>query len=205
MTARPYVTVVTGVSRSGTSLLMQMLVAGGIPPYDPDEAQWPWYETRRHRGAPWDVDARGCCLKLFDPCIYPPPPGGTYRFILTRRDPKQQAKSNAKFLRVMTLEGRKMDTSSAKVMKTVIASIKRDNIAIEALLSGYENAQTMRVQFEDLVRNPEPVVEKLNAFVGPIDTTIALAQMIKRPAKCLPYMLEEKKLGVVRPPLEEEP
>jgi hypothetical protein len=201
--ARPYVTVVTGVSRSGTSLLMQMLVAGGIPPYDPDEARWPWYETRRHRISPWDVEALGCCVKVFDPCIYRPPPDGTYRFILTRRDPKQSAKSNAKFLRSMTVEGRKMPIGRAK-MKAVIASIKQDNIAIEALLSGYEHAQTLKVRFEDLVRKSEPIVRKLNAFVGPLDTEAALAQVIERPTKCLPYMLEEKDLGVVRPALEEE-
>lgn len=197
-TSRPYVTVVAGLPRSGTSLLMQALVAGGVPIFDADEAAHPWYETRRVRLSGWDRDALGCAVKLLEPCRWPPPAGGIYRFVVTRRNPRQQARSTAKFLRLGTAQGRTMAVGRSQV-KAAELGIRRDQAALEAMLASYPDARTLRVRFEDLVAKPEQVVGELDEFVGPLDREAALATVIPRPTKCLRGMLEHDRLGAAPP------
>ena len=89
-------------------------------------------------------------------------------------------------------------------MKAVVASIKRDNAAIEELLALY-GVPGLQVRFEDLVSKPDLVVARLQDFVGPLDTEAALAQVIDRPTDCLPYMLEHRDQGRVLPVKEDKP
>ncbi|HEX8384792.1 MAG TPA: hypothetical protein VF576_01340, partial [Rubricoccaceae bacterium] len=91
------VTVVTGLPRSGTSLVMQMLAAGGLAPATDDaraaDASNPrgYYEHERVRSlapgadAGWMADADGRALKVVAPLVPHLPPGPRYTFVLVER------------------------------------------------------------------------------------------------------------------------
>lgn len=96
MSRRGFVTVVTGIPRSGTSLVMQMLEAGGLPTlrdgHRPPDADNPrgYYELEAVKrlaggGAPWLAEARGRAVKVIHALAPSLPPGGDYRVVWIRR------------------------------------------------------------------------------------------------------------------------
>ena len=100
MTAREsslpgFVTVVTGVPRSGTSLLMQMLAAGGIEPLTdglrPPDADNPrgYFELeavkRTRRDASWVAEAVGRSVKVIHALVTALPADREYRLIWMQR------------------------------------------------------------------------------------------------------------------------
>jgi len=93
---RDFVTVVSGVPRSGTSLLMQMLAAGGIDPWtdrvrrpDADNPRGYFeYEAvkRLPEAADWVSRARGSAVKVIHLLVPRLPTSCAYRLVLVRRD-----------------------------------------------------------------------------------------------------------------------
>src|SRR5262245_41311102 len=92
---RAYVTVVSGLPRSGTSLMMQMLAAGGMAVLtdelrgpDPDNPRG-YYEfepVKRTRHDPsWLVGAPGKAVKLVHLLLYDLPAEYSYRVIFMKR------------------------------------------------------------------------------------------------------------------------
>ena len=90
------VTVVSGLPRSGTSMLMQMLVAGGLSPFT-DAARTPdasnprgYYEHDRVKAlatdARWVPDAAGHAVKVVANLLPLLPPGPAYRVVVLDRD-----------------------------------------------------------------------------------------------------------------------
>lgn len=90
------VTVVSGLPRSGTSMLMQMLVAGGLPPFT-DGARVPdasnprgYFEHERVKAlatdAGWVSDADGHVVKVVANLLPKLPAGPRYRVVVLDRD-----------------------------------------------------------------------------------------------------------------------
>ena len=92
-----FVTVVSGLPRSGTSMMMKMLDAGGIPPItdnirsaDEDNPKG-YYEFERVKKMPggdtgWMKDAQGKAVKVIAALIEHLPEGYTYKVLFMRRD-----------------------------------------------------------------------------------------------------------------------
>ena len=90
-----FVTVVTGVPRSGTSLVMQMLAAGGIEPLTdgmrPPDADNPrgYFELeavkRTRRDAGWVAEAVGRSVKVIHALVTALPADRAYRLIWVHR------------------------------------------------------------------------------------------------------------------------
>src|SRR5262245_6238620 len=90
------ITLVSGLPRSGTSLLVQMLEAGGLPilcdnlrPADEDNPRgYLEFDKVRHleRDAGWMAEAEGRALKVVSPLLYHLPRGFEYRIVFMRRD-----------------------------------------------------------------------------------------------------------------------
>lgn len=96
MSAATEIVIVSGLPRSGTSLVMQMLAAGGLAlladdarPPDPDNPRGylEYASVRRLRSdATWLAAARGRALKVVAPLVQDLPPGERYRVLLVRRE-----------------------------------------------------------------------------------------------------------------------
>lgn len=105
---RDFVTVVSGVPRSGTSLLMQMLAAGGVDPLtdrvrrpDADNPRGYFeYEAvkRLPESADWVSGARGSAVKVIHLLVPRLPTSCVYRLVLVRRDWDEVLASQAAML-----------------------------------------------------------------------------------------------------------
>ncbi|HZD55295.1 MAG TPA: hypothetical protein VE136_01120, partial [Anaerolineales bacterium] len=90
-------TIVSGLPRSGTSMMMKMLEAGGVPPLtdeirtaDRDNPKG-YYEFERVKKMPdgdkaWMVEARGKSVKVISALLEHLPPQYDYKVIFMRRD-----------------------------------------------------------------------------------------------------------------------
>lgn len=170
--------IVTGFGRCGTSMVMQMLAAGGVP----CTGQAPAYEDASIalQKIPAEVleTLRGKAVKQLD----------VHRFglasreplvILMRRDPIQQAKSIAKFTKIMI--GVNMDRSAVRELS---ANLIKDRKPMKVALVG---ARVLALSFEDVLRNPTRAACEISDFIA-VDgfNTMAAAGVVKqRGAACL--------------------
>ncbi|MAT68731.1 MAG: sulfotransferase family protein [Planctomycetaceae bacterium] len=105
---RDPIIVVSGLPRSGTSLMMQMLAAGGVPTMtdgqrvaDPDNPRGYLEDERVKRlqqDARWLPEARGQAIKVISQLLTALPASETYRVIFMRRDLEEVLASQAKML-----------------------------------------------------------------------------------------------------------
>ena len=186
------ITVVTGFTRSGTSLMMRMLHVGGMDVY----AENPFsYETHDNFRLPHDTDwlsqAENKAMKILEPLEFYPPRGREYRFIFMTRDPIQQAKSQLKFLSA-TMEDFEV---SRHALTKIKRSLKRDTPkAIEMLIS-YPASQLIVVPFEALIAHPTGEAMRVSRLCGGLNVLAMAGTVIERSSDCLPYFLELEQIA----------
>lgn len=182
-----FILLICGFGRCGTSLMMQMLEAGGYPisgeypafedfvsqPGKSDPSTWPRYVGR--------------AVKVLDPQIAPLPTGIPLRAIWLDRNHIQQSNSQAKLARQwMGLEFGRAGR------RKLIASYKRDLPLALSALRAVNALVIARLSFEDLIRAPWQSALTINDAVGgDLDITAMAAVAIPRETDCLPFMLEE--------------
>ena len=93
------ITVVSGLPRSGTSLMMSMLEAGGLPPLTDDIRQADednpkgYYEyehvKKLKEDAAWLADARGKSVKIISALLMQLPAAYTYKVVFMRRNMRE--------------------------------------------------------------------------------------------------------------------
>lgn len=178
--------IVTGLGRCGTSLVMQMLAAGGYPVI----GQYPAFEDPRFAPSVGHVDPPpGFAVKVLDAhrmsfarC--------DYRWIVLTRNEDEQARSQLKLLRTYGLP---VD----RKMRKVVAKSLRAELPKLFGKAGYVGGPIMRLGFEYILANPAQAARKLAKFVGqPLSCDAMAAQVRHRSPKCLPEMLEFELLGV---------
>src|SRR5688572_33437264 len=97
---RDFVTVVSGLPRSGTSMMMRMLEAGGIPALtdgertaDPDNPLG-YFELEAVKllpaGTGWLTAAAGKAVKIVSALLEKLPAGPSYRVIFMEREPRSE-------------------------------------------------------------------------------------------------------------------
>ncbi len=168
---RKPVVVVSGLPRSGTSMMMKMLAAGGLALLtdglrspDPDNPEG-YYEFERVKKLPegdatWLGDARGKVVKVISALLRHLPPGETYRVIFMRRALPEVLASQKKML------ANRGETGDA-VSDAEMAALYEQHIAnVLAWLRTQPNMQVLEVDYNLLVQNPRPWAERVNAFVG---------------------------------------
>ncbi len=100
--------VVSGLPRSGTSLMMQMLEGGGVEvvtdgvrPADTDNPKG-YYEFEKvktiRRDASWLPATRGKAFKMVSQLLYDLPSGESYRIVFMERDLEETLLSQEKML-----------------------------------------------------------------------------------------------------------
>lgn len=169
--ARSFAVIVTGVPRSGTSLVMQMLAAGGLPvltdtarPADADNPRgyFEYAPVRRLReDASWIGAARGRALKVVHALLTALPTGAVpYRVISVHRDWQEVAASQRAML---ARAGAAADgLSDARAM--AVQHAQRD--AAERWLEGREGFALLRVDHAEILRDPPGAAATLGGFAG---------------------------------------
>jgi len=171
--ARDFVTVVTGPPRSGTSLLMQVLAAGGIPALS-DGARAPdasnprgYLEHRTLRGLGRDPaaaalvrGAAGRAVKVVHALAPALPAGPRYRMLLAERDLAEVVASQDAML------ARGGEGAGAIPPERLAAILRAQLDEAAAALAGRPDVALLRVDTAALVREPGPACAALDAFLG---------------------------------------
>lgn len=191
------ITIVAGFGRCGSSLVMQMLAAGGVPtPY----AEFPSYEIDYAHNRVLMQDLEGGAVKVLDPHINRPPVGPEYRWIWLDRDPVQQAKSMAKFWKAAMVDAPSplppLPEFTGDQIDKLAQAFRWDRPRANGVMLKYTPAHgILKLRFEAILTHPWNTAEKLNAFCGgDLDEQAMAAQVRPRTPECLPYLLELEQL-----------
>jgi hypothetical protein len=171
-----YVTIVAGVPRSGTSLMMQMLARGGIEPLtdaqraaDEDNPRG-YYEydpaKRTRADASWVDRAAGRVVKLAHVLVEHLPPEHAYRVVLMRRDLGEVVASQRAMLDRLGKRGTDLPPAQ------LAAAYERQLARVRSWLAQQPNVRFIDVDYNELVRAPERIIAALAAFFdGRLDAT----------------------------------
>lgn len=195
------ITIVAGLGRSGSSLVMQMLAAAGHPIYGPDQARAPAYEHPNAMTLParhdWLADAEGRAVKVLDPQRHRLPAQYRYRVIWCARDPGEQAKSQLKFLAAMF----GAPVGGRQERRGMASSNLRDKHRAWEAISLLPHAPMIAVRFEDLIGDPLTSARLIAEFVGiPPEAVPKMAACVRpRSPRCYDGMMEIEMLAEARP------
>ncbi len=177
------VTIVSGVPRSGTSLVMQMLAAGGLPPLSdgvraPDEDNPRGYfefepAKRVARDAGWLPRAAGRAVKLAHTLLASLPQGLPYRVLLVRRRFDEVLASQGVML---ARRGAAADPAQdARLLALFEAQLAR----LERELAARSDVAWLAVEHAELVRQPALAAARINHFLGGGLDTGAMAACVE--------------------------
>jgi len=160
--------IVSGLPRSGTSLMMQMLDNGGVPVVtdhirtaDRDNPRG-YYEYERVKKIKEDVswlpEMRGKVFKMVSQLLFALPSSERYRIIFMERDLDEMLVSQDKMLA-------RLDKPSAP--RAAIEHAFREHLhRVHAWLAGQPNIEVLFVNYNDLVERPEGEAERVSVFLG---------------------------------------
>jgi len=175
------VIVVSGLPRSGTSLMMSMLQAGGVrivtdaQRIADDDNPKGYFELERvkqlSRGdVDWVDDAHGKAVKVISALLEHLPASSSYKVLFMRRRLPEVLASQRKMLE------RRGEPTDA-VPDAMMASLFQKHLQkIEAWLAAQPNVSVLYVPYHELAECPERQIDEIIAFLGvPLDRAEMLA------------------------------
>ena len=182
----PWITVVSGLPRSGTSLMMQTLAAGGIPPLTDatrlaDASNPRGYleleaVKRLKMDRSWLPQARGKAVKVIH-LLLPELAGAgaeglAYRVVMMRRPVAEVVASQRAMLA-------RQGKASAAVPDAQLEKLFADQLArTERWLEGRSEFAVCAVDYPELVARPAETAARLNAFLGGSLDEAAMARAV---------------------------
>ena len=163
-------TLVSGLPRSGTSLMMQILHAGGMEimqdgirgaDEDNREGYWEWEEIKRLRKNPRIIEqAAGKIVKVVSALLESLPSQHSYRIIFMRRPIEEVVDSQWKMLanRGNAPQSERLD---------LIAAQERHVVRLLEGLRRSSRVRLLEIDYPALVKAPEGGLAELAEFLGP--------------------------------------
>ena len=176
------ITVVSGLPRSGTSLMMQMLAAGGMPVLSDGERQADtdnprgYFEWERIKLMPREpnciAEAEGKVVKVISQLLFALPAGREYKIIFVQRPLSEVVASQAEMIR------RRGTTGAPLPAAALIAGLTAHLNQVNAWLKGQANISVCRVEHHDVLSEPLRTSESIQKFLQcPLDV-VAMSQQI---------------------------
>ena len=175
MAERGYLTIVSGLPRSGTSLTMQMISAGGIPPLidrirtadeDNPKGYYEFEPVKKTKQDPsWIKDGIGKVVKMVHLLLLDLPLDHEYRVVFTQRDLDEVFKSQNIMLE---RKGKNADD----IPKDRLVPMYRMQIhkVQEHMRKHAEHFKFIDIDYNEIIKGPKPHVEKMSAFLDGLDT-----------------------------------
>jgi len=164
------ITIVSGLPRSGTSLMMQMLVAGGMTPLSDGErtadADNPrgYLEWERIKQLPSDpgciAEAEGKVVKVISRLLLSLPGGHEYRVIFMQRPLPEVLASQDQMLQRRGTYKEGVDPAA------ISAAFEKHLREVYTWLDSRSDVKAVRVAYHDALQNPDEVGRKLSEFLG---------------------------------------
>jgi Sulfotransferase domain len=165
-----FVTIVSGLPRSGTSMMMKMLEAGGIPPItdhqrtaDEDNPKG-YYEFERVKKLAdgdnaWVADAQGKTVKVISALLEHLPPGYSYKVVFMRREMGEILASQKQMLI-------RADKPTDKVSDDKLAELYSNHLAkIAAWMESQPGVTVLYIDYNAMLRDPRPSLAEINRFL----------------------------------------
>jgi hypothetical protein len=176
---RDYLTIVSGLPRSGTSMMMRMLDVGGIPALtdnirraDEDNPRG-YYEfepvKQTKQDSTWLADADGKVVKLVYRLLYDLPADHQYRVVFMRRNLGEVIASQNTMLERQGKSGGSL--SDDKLLGLFDTELQK----VYDWLAAQPNFRVLYVNYNEVLCNAGPTVQALNEFLdGTLDTAAML-------------------------------
>lgn len=178
-----FITIVSGLPRSGTSLMMQMLVEGGIPALNDGIRQHDidnpagYYEFERVKELPkgnvaWLDEAKGKVVKVISALLTYLPSQYNYKVIFMRRHLAEVLESQRKMLVRRGEDPNKIDDAQMTEI------FQRHLQNVESWLAKQPNVEVLYIHYHELLQEPTLPVQTINQFLGNRLETSAMLQRI---------------------------
>jgi len=176
------ITIVSGLPRSGTSLMMQMLAAGGMPVLTDGERQADadnprgYYEWERIKLLPQQPDcileAEGKAVKVISQLLFALPARREYRVIFMQRPLAEVVASQAEMIR------RLGTTGAALPPAALTAGLAAHLNQVNAWLRDKANISVCRMEHHEVLHEPLRIAESIQQFLQcPLDV-VAMSRQI---------------------------
>lgn len=186
MSANDTITIVSGLPRSGTSMMMSMLDAGGIPPVqdgirtaDEDNPKG-YYEFERVKkikeDKSWLPEARGKVVKMISQLLLDlPTEGYTYKILFMRRAmPEILASQKEMMKRRGTIkDGGPSDQDMADLLSKHVDQVLK-------WVDKQSCMQLLEVDYNAMLKNAVPHIAAVNAFLGGNLDTAAMTAVVDK-------------------------
>lgn len=173
------VIIVSGLPRSGTSMMMKMLEAGGIEPLT-DNLRTPdddnpkgYYEFERvkqlAKDKEWLPEARGKAVKVISALLTHLPAGYRYKIIFMQRNMEEVLASQQKMLR------RRGKTGEDIPDAVMAAKFQKHLKEVSHWLENQSNIDLLYVKYNEVIDNPESLIAGINNFLS---NTLEIEKMV---------------------------
>jgi hypothetical protein len=176
------ITIVSGLPRSGTSLMMQMLVAGGMAPLSDGERQADsdnprgYLEWERIKTLPDDpaciAEAEGKVVKVISRLLLSLSAGHEYRIVFMQRPLPEVLASQDEMLR------RRGTYKEGTNPAVIAAAFEKHLREVYGWLDGKPYVKALRVQYHEILSSPRDVGQRVAEFLGTRLDLEAMAQQV---------------------------
>jgi hypothetical protein len=177
-----WITLVSGLPRSGTSLMMQMLSAGGIPPLTDglraadDDNPAGYFELERIQqlatDSSWLNEARGRSIKIISLLLYDLPPGLPCRILFMQRNLDEILASQ----RIMLQRRNVVDPGPAD--DPMRRHFENHLVKVQRWINDRQ-IPCLKCDYNRLVQNPDPILTDISAFLDGHPDPAAMRQVIR--------------------------
>jgi|SRR5271165_599138 len=175
------ITIVSGLPRSGTSLMMQMLAAGGMPVLSDGERKadtdnprgyLEWERVKQLPKNPGSIaEAEGKVVKVITQLLLSVPDGHEYRVILMQRPLPEVLKSQEEMLRRRGTYDPKVDSSPIE------AAFQRHLMEVNKWFNSKPNVKVLQVHYHRVLREP---AETAKAVIDFLNVPLNLDAMVQQ-------------------------
>ena len=164
--------IVSGLPRSGTSLMMQMLSAGGLPAMtdgervaddDNPEGYFEWEAIKQIQKRPELLDEEGLdgkAIKVISMLLTSLPSKHDYRVVFMMRPVAEIAASQAKMIERLGTDGASLGVEQLQ------AQLTRHRDQTVRWLRSAKNVQTLPLDYTELVKDPRTMSDRVVQFLG---------------------------------------
>jgi predicted AlkP superfamily phosphohydrolase/phosphomutase/tetratricopeptide (TPR) repeat protein len=161
-----HITVVSGLPRSGTSLMMQILKAGGVELFTDDIRQPDENNPRGYfefekvkslsKDNSWISDAKGKAIKVIAQLLYYLPKNYNFKIIFMQRNMEEIMISQQKML------GKKDNLTYSPAIAEVF---KKELLRVKTWADNLPQVDILHLNYSDLINDPETNIDKIIEFL----------------------------------------
>ena len=180
-TDNDFVTIVSGLPRSGTSMMMKMIEAGGMAALvdnirqaddDNPKGYFEFEPVKKTKQDPsWLRQASGKVVKMVHLLLLDLPPDYQYRVVFMRRNLDEVIVSQNKMLERQGKSLGKLGEDRLKQLFT--AQINK----VDEFLREHDSFRVLHVSYNEALQDAGPVVQQVNDFLGGHLDTEAMQQI----------------------------